>query len=950
MTKIYLLTSLKKTNIWRILIGLLLVVPAFVNAQTTILSGNVTDMLTRKGIAGVSLLVKGSSAGTSTDANGDFKLTVKRKSPLVLVVSAIGYSMKEVHVDGSAANLTIALETEHILADEVVVSASRVQERMIESPVAIERMGPESIRMSAANSFYDALANLKGVEQSIQSFTFTSINTRGFNANGNVRFNQFIDGMDNQAPGLNFAVGNIVGISDLDLESAELLPGSSSALYGAGGINGTLLLNSKDPFRYQGLSFQLKTGVSHFNDEIQKPGSWNDVQLRYAKAWNNKLAFKVNLSYIKANDWRARDYSNFDRTKQMAKAGNRDTDPAYDGVNVYGDEIKANMRMVAQSVITAGRSAYISQYQAATGGMTPSETQIQIFLATNPQTSPFYQGLQAGIIPDQDVSRTGYKEADLFDAGTEALRTSISLNYKITPGIEAVAQAYWGTGTSAYTGADRFSLNNFNLGQYKLELKGRNFFLRGYTTQERSGDTYDAVALASYMNEASKASTVWFPQYVGTYVGAIAAGANDAQANQAARAAADQGHYQPGSSEFNTTKAAIVSQTIGAGPGAKFNDKTNLYHYEGMYNFSDLLPETELLAGASYRLYDLNSGGTIFDDLNRKLTIREYGAYAQAARKLFKERLKLQLALRYDKNENFAGRLTPRISGVITVAKNNTLRLSYQTGYRNPTAQGQYIDILVRAGSRLVGALPQMLDKYNLRTNKPYTDESYQAFIAGGGADPSVLQSYTFNQFKPESVQSYEAGYRSLVGDKLFLDTYYYYNVFHNYLAGVVVWQNPTPGDLSGMAMPTRYEMSANSTEKVITHGWGLGLEYKLGKFTWSGNVSHDKLTGLPKQFLNMYNTPEYRFNIGIRNEQLLKNIGFNVVYRWQDQFRWLSTFVEGQVPAYGSLDGQLSFKLPQYQSVVKIGGSNLLNRYYRTSYGNPAIGAAYYVSLVFNQ
>ena len=87
------------------------------------------------------------------------------------------------------------------------------------------------------------------------SLTFKTPSTRGFNGSGNLRFNQLVDGMDNQAPGLNFSVGGVIGLTELDVESMELLPGASSALYGPGGMNGTLLINSKNPFRYQGLSF-----------------------------------------------------------------------------------------------------------------------------------------------------------------------------------------------------------------------------------------------------------------------------------------------------------------------------------------------------------------------------------------------------------------------------------------------------------------------------------------------------------------------------------------------------------------------------------------------------------------------------------------------------------------------------------------------------------------------
>jgi hypothetical protein len=92
---------------------------------------------------------------------------------------------------------------------------------------------------------------LKGVDITTSSLTFVTPTTRGFNSSGNYRFNQLVDGMDNQAPGLNFSVSSIVGLSELDVDNIELLQGASSALYGSGGMNGTMLMNSKNPFKYQ---------------------------------------------------------------------------------------------------------------------------------------------------------------------------------------------------------------------------------------------------------------------------------------------------------------------------------------------------------------------------------------------------------------------------------------------------------------------------------------------------------------------------------------------------------------------------------------------------------------------------------------------------------------------------------------------------------------------------
>jgi outer membrane receptor protein involved in Fe transport len=213
-------------------------------AQTTI-SGTVTDADTKETLVGVNILVKGKVIGTITDLSGKFTLNVNQAPPFTLVFSMVGFGSKEVEVTGGVSNLAVELAEVTILGQEVVVSASRVEESILRSPVSVEKMDIIAIRDVPQASFYDALNNMKGVEMSTQSLTFKSFNTRGFNANGNVRTVQMIDGMDNQAPGLNFSVGNIVGISELDLESVELLPGAASALYGPNAINGILLMNSK---------------------------------------------------------------------------------------------------------------------------------------------------------------------------------------------------------------------------------------------------------------------------------------------------------------------------------------------------------------------------------------------------------------------------------------------------------------------------------------------------------------------------------------------------------------------------------------------------------------------------------------------------------------------------------------------------------------------------------
>ena len=877
-------------------ISLILLTNQMTFAQNITISGTVTDKTTSEPLVGVAITVKGKARGTLSNENGIFKLTTTEKTPLTIVLTYVGYQPLEQTVNGSTSDLKIQLDVQALLGQEVVVAASRTPEKILESPVSIERVGATAVRESAAPSFYDALVNLKGVESSTQSLTFRSLNTRGFNANGNVRFNQFIDGMDNQAPGLNFSVGNIVGISDLDIESAELLPGASSALYGAGGTNGTLIMNSKSPFTYPGLSFSYKMGTNHVDCYERRISPFEDMSLRFAKAWNNKFAFKTNISYLEANDWQAQNYSDMNRL-----GGTRSNDPAYDGVNVYGDEPNSSLPQVGGQVVT----------------------------------------------------RTGYNERDLVDYGTKSFKTSNALHYKFGRGFEAIAQANWGTGTSVYTGTARYSLRNFIVGQYKLELKGDNFFVRGYTIRENSGDTFQASALASYINEGWKPSSTWIGEYKSAYDNYVKF-TSAADAHNMARTLADNGRPEPGSAQFETLKKGLVTKPIGVNPGAKFNDKSNLYHYEGMYNFTNMLNNAvEVLAGASYRRFNLDSEGTLFDDLKGKITINEYGGYVQAAKKVLQEKLKLTASARYDKSQNFDGRVTPRFSAVYTVARNNNIRASYQTGFRNPTNQDQYIDLEVRPNQRLIASLPEMLDKYKLRTRLAYTKASVDQFKASG--NPAVLKTYTFTDLKPESVQAYELGYKGLVTNRLLVDVSGYYNFYKDFInQETVIQTDPNiavgpAGLVSSNNTPRGFVTYVNNPDKVESYGIALGIDYKVGKFNLSTNGSYNALK-TASAMVTEFNTPKYRFNVGVASREIAKNVGFSTVYRWQDQFTWSSTFVTGSVPAYGTLDAQVSLKIPAYSSTIKLGSSNLLNQYYTTSYGNPEVGGMYYVSLVFDQ
>jgi outer membrane receptor protein involved in Fe transport len=523
--------------------------------------------------------------------------------------------------------------------------------------------------------------------------------------------------------------------------------------------------------------------------------------------------------------------------------------------------------------------------------------------------------------------------------------------------------AYWGTGTTVYTGADRYAIKNLKMGQYKLEFKGRNWFLRGYTIQENSGDAYTATTAAIYINRAWKTDQDWFSQYVGTYGNAVALGTPPIQAHGTARGVADAGRLLPGTSQYNTAFQNAKNTTIGKG-GAKFDDKTDMYHVEGQLNLTEYVKFAETLVGASFREFSLNSHGSIFADTAGVIHITEIGAYIQLQRWLFNDRVKLTLSGRYDKNENFDGRFTPRATALIKVAKDNNIRLSYQQAYRFPSTQDQYINLLTGGVNRLIG-MGQVFRSYyqfdvdvpnNHFAKWPKTAESVIAYR--GSLNPAVLVEADYPDLKPETVNSYEIGYRGLLTKKLLVDAYLYYSQYKDFIARVAVGRGRSASsvdsiELRELASPftsSNYSFVVNSTSGVNAIGWGVSADLEFGKgYHLTANVSGDKLNDVPEGYFAFFNTPKVRYNVGLSNEKLYKNVGFNIIWRWQDELLWQGTFGTGTIPSYGTLDAQVGWRIPNSKSQLKIGASNLLNKYYRSAFGNPEVGGLYYVSFGYN-
>ena len=791
----------------QILLSTLLLIQILSSSAQNVLniSGKVQDKKSGDLLIGATVSIKGTKFGTATDYEGLFKLKVTQQLPITLVVSYTGYN--EISYELTAYNkpLLIKLSENARELKQVEIRDSRITEKQKQAPQTIETMDAIAIKQTPAANFYEGLAHLKGVDMTSASIGFKIINTRGFNSTSPVRSLQLIDGVDNQSPGLNFSLGNFLGSSELDIQKVDLVVGASGAYYGPNAFNGVINMQTKSPFLFPGFSTQVKVGERNL---LETSIRW--AQVFKNKKGEDKIAYKVNLFYMRANDWEA---TNYDATIQSPVDARNPG--GYDAVNRYGDEYSTNA------------------FQ---------------------KTGLSYLGFGYSL-------RKGYNETDLVDYNSRNIKANAAFHIKIKKDNELIIASSFANGTTVYQGDNRFSLKDILFYQNRVELrKEGKYFIRAYATNEDAGKSYDAYATALLLQNTAKSDINWSKDYAENWngyifnkinvirppIGSQPAGVNygdyanqylyqkyydslllyhnwignmsDTLINVLRGGVA---RFEPGTARFDSALESITSLTNRQG-GSRFFDQSALYHFAGGYQFK--IGGIDFNSGANFRLYTPYSKGTIFLDTldNQRIYNKEFGGYLGAEYKFNfenKSSLKITATNRIDKNQNFDYLFSQALTALF-VKKEHVVRFSLSTALRNPTLTDQYINLNVGRAT--------LLGNLNGFDSLVTTGSLVSALNTG---QQNNLEYFNIAAVKPEKVQTIEFGYRTTIAKKLFLDISYYYSWYYDFLGFKIGAKVDWPSGSPFVQSVNIYRVTANSKDVVTTQGFTIGANYFYKKY-----------------------------------------------------------------------------------------------------------------------
>ena len=952
-------------------------------AQTTV-TGTVNDE-SGMPLPGANVIVVGTSSGAISDFDGKFTLSVSQAPPFTVQISSVGFTTTTEDVTANNQDLSITL-IEGSFLDEVVVTASRVPQRIFESPVTVEKYSLKQIQRTPSADFFEGLQNVKGVQMNQTGLVFSQVNTRGFGTAYNEGFVTMVDGMNTQAPVFGFAVGNLIGLNELDVESVELLPGSASALYGMDAYKGIMSIKSKNPFEHEGISGYYRSGTTQ--QEVGGNNAFTDFGFRAAKKLSDKWAVKVAFSAKEGTEWAAGDRRHKRECSNCGEGsiveGYDPRSPDFDAVNEYGQ------RLIDSPTI----------WQAVAG----------FTLGLDPTGATAGQVLAAGAAAPNywdDIRSTGYMEQDLFGNEASNIKGNAGIYFRPNENTEISFSSLIGTGEAPLpAGNARYNIKDFVVQLHKLEIQTGGLTARAFYTKEDAGDTTQSTALGTSVANAMQGGVQngWGAAYLGNYLGILAGGAanvpgflgqilgdvgtggqdinnlvgteNSLNAHFGARygipafgiVGANDLMLQPGTEAFNNAVANSTNQAIlsweddGNGNldwyeplGSLIKDISTVSTFEANYDFEDKISFANVIVGGLYRSFTLDTDGTLYTDYNDAIEYDEYGVFAQLQKDLFDDNVSLTASMRYDKQSVMEdANVTPRVGLLFKLSDKSNIRASAQLGYRNPTNQDKFIG-LFNGEETLLGATKENIDRFDngIVTGNDVFERALNKSSYDNGSN---IVSESLDYVEAEKVTSYDIGYR--FNSKNFtLDVNAYYSQYENFIGTNSVYvpilfntdtgAAQTVSEAMGREDWLQFGVDANLDVPFDTFGMSLEAITKLSASTNMNFIYEynelDYEAEANSDFELSWNTPKHRMKFGFTTK-LGDGATLSANARYNSEYYYESSFIDATIRENTVFDAKLMFGIKALDNLqFEVGGNNIAGREYVSIPGSGNIGSLYY-------
>jgi iron complex outermembrane receptor protein len=287
-------------------------------AQDVTVSGVVTDG-NGNAIPGALVIEKGTTNAVKTKPDGSYSIIVPAKRiPASIMVRSVGSGSTETTVDGSETAMTYSpsIGSNSKQLNEVVVSASKKSEKILNAPASVSVLSEARIQQNTALSVIDNVRKIAAVDAMPTGLVSNNVVVRGFNNifSGATLF--LVDNRMASVPSLRVNAFQLTPTSNTDIRSMELVRGPASALYGPFAANGVMAVYTKSPLDMENrmeVTLGLTSGVragdddnSAFgfkaNNSLENLGILNP-EIRIAGKLSKTLGIKVSGNYMSANDF-----------------------------------------------------------------------------------------------------------------------------------------------------------------------------------------------------------------------------------------------------------------------------------------------------------------------------------------------------------------------------------------------------------------------------------------------------------------------------------------------------------------------------------------------------------------------------------------------------------------------------------------------------------------------